>query len=314
MTKFFEEVEELDVSEGRCHRLIQHLKKQVSLYEIKDLVPSEDLQEDCKNIHTSKLLGRDNCQSTENYQLPCEMLWNLCSLGTNELLTSIRHNYNYKSFFFCIVDQEIHNPLEQSTTLVKVENAKRKNDEQADETGANKHSKPDASVTPVGSEQQKTASMNKATESIAVQPNNMRNSIPYFLPNMPFFPTMCVGANGTPQYQPSPQTQFPGYPFLQSGAPYIPVALPQLPYIGLNFMSGFGMMNTASNQQQNQGFPGNNIGVNGFAPSIYTNGIHANLMSMRHHDSGYDSSDKSSSMGGCSQSSPQPCSDDSYST
>ena len=32
-TKFFQDIEELDVSEGRCYRLIQNLKKQMSGYE-----------------------------------------------------------------------------------------------------------------------------------------------------------------------------------------------------------------------------------------------------------------------------------------
>ena len=35
-TKFFRDVEELDVSEGRCFRLIQHLKRQISRYESKE--------------------------------------------------------------------------------------------------------------------------------------------------------------------------------------------------------------------------------------------------------------------------------------
>lgn len=40
-TKFFQEVEELDVSEGRCHRLIQHLKTQVQQYESNEREPSK---------------------------------------------------------------------------------------------------------------------------------------------------------------------------------------------------------------------------------------------------------------------------------
>lgn len=39
-TIFFRDVEELDVSEGRCFRLIQHLKRQISRYESKEKDPS----------------------------------------------------------------------------------------------------------------------------------------------------------------------------------------------------------------------------------------------------------------------------------
>lgn len=45
-TKFFQEVEELDVSEGRCHRLIQHLKKQLLRYENKELAPVRNSGDD----------------------------------------------------------------------------------------------------------------------------------------------------------------------------------------------------------------------------------------------------------------------------
>ena len=35
-TKFFQDVEELDVTEGRCYRLIQHLKRQIMRYDDKE--------------------------------------------------------------------------------------------------------------------------------------------------------------------------------------------------------------------------------------------------------------------------------------
>jgi hypothetical protein len=67
-TRFFQDVEELDVSEGRCYRLIQHLKRQISKYENKecDLTRAgmEDRvvwdTEEAKNISKRRSsLGRD---------------------------------------------------------------------------------------------------------------------------------------------------------------------------------------------------------------------------------------------------------------
>jgi hypothetical protein len=137
--------------------------------------------------------------------------------------------------------------------------------------------------------------------------------MPFVFPNIPMFATLpFAGGNNMPRYQTSP-TQFPGYQYQQS-LQYIPVALPQFPVMGVNFMPGFGMVNgeqsqngsmanlapndaSMVNQVPNQTMPGLlPTGMpNGFFPSMYTNGLHASIMSMRPRDSGYESSEKSSS-------------------
>ena len=168
-----------------------------------------------------------------------------------------------------------------------------------------------------------TASNSGSTSS------SSRNYMPFVFPNIPLFTTLpFAGANNMP-FQTSP-TQFPGYQYQQSPQ-YIPVALPQFPPMGMNFMSGFGVVNNEQSQSasmtnsvqngiavhtQMAGQPMPNllpVGMpNGFFPSMYTNGFHANLMSMRPSDSGYESSEKSSSSKGSgSETSPQSFSDDS---
>lgn len=156
--------------------------------------------------------------------------------------------------------------------------------------------------------------------------------MPFVLPNIPLLTAFpFAGGNNMPRLQP-PAAQFPGYQYTQSPQ-YIPVAVPQFPFMGMNFMPGFmngeqsqngSMTNQVPNgmpcQVPNQAMPGMMPSgmPNGFFPSMYTNGVHANIMSMRPMDSGYESSEKSSSSkNSSSDTSPQSFSDDScqsYST
>ena len=172
------------------------------------------------------------------------------------------------------------------------------------------------------------ANVNSETSSnIDCNPSS-RNYMPFVLPNVPMFATLpFAGASNMTRFQASPN-QFPGYQYQQSPQ-YIPVALPQFPVMGMNFMPGFGMVNGGQSQNgsisghvpnampihaANQIMPGAlPSGVpNGFFPSMYTNGLHANIMSHRPRDSGYESSEKSSSSkASASETSPQSFSDDS---
>ena len=56
-TKFFQDVEELDVSEGRCFRLIQHLKRQIIRYENKE--------KDLVNVGKKERLVWDSSESSD---------------------------------------------------------------------------------------------------------------------------------------------------------------------------------------------------------------------------------------------------------
>jgi hypothetical protein len=154
--------------------------------------------------------------------------------------------------------------------------------------------------------------------------------MPFVLPNIPMLTTLpFAGANNVTRFQAS-NNQFPGFQYQQSPQ-YIPVALPQFPVMGMNFMPGFGMMNGGQSQSgsmsnhvpntlpvhvpvPSQTMPGvlPSSVPNGFFPSMYTNGLHANIMSMRPRDSGYESSEQSSSSKASgSETSPQSFSDDS---
>ena len=154
--------------------------------------------------------------------------------------------------------------------------------------------------------------------------------MPFVVPNMPLFTTLpFAGANNMPRFQ-TPTSQYPSYQY-QQPPQYIPFAFPQFPVMGMNFMPGFGMVNNEQNQNgsmtatvpnalpMHNGVP-NQVNLNlmppgisnGFFPSMYTNGLHANILSMRPRDSGYESSEKSSSSKASgSGTSPQSFSDDS---
>jgi hypothetical protein len=157
----------------------------------------------------------------------------------------------------------------------------------------------------------------ESSSNVEANPSS-RNYMPFVLPNMPLFTTLpFAGANNMPRFQTS-STQFPGYQYQQSPQ-YIPVALPQFPVMGMNFMPGLGMMNGEQPQNGSIAAPVSNALPmhtssipNGFFPSMYTNGLHANIMSMRPRDSGYESSERSSSSKTSSnETSPQSFSDDS---
>ena len=171
-----------------------------------------------------------------------------------------------------------------------------------------------------------------AESSSSMESNsNSRNYMPFVFPNMPLFTTLpFTGSNNMPRF-PSSSSHFPGYQYQQSPQ-YIPVALPQFPVMGMNFMPSFGMVNgeqsqngpmanqvptslsmhTSTNQSMSGLLPANF--TNTFIPSMYTNGVHANIMAMRPRDSGYESSEKSASVSSSkesSETSPQSFSDDS---
>ena len=169
---------------------------------------------------------------------------------------------------------------------------------------------------------------NSTTESVDSN-STSRNYMPFVFPNMPMFATLPFSNSSNMPRFPSSSSHFPGYQYPQS-AQYIPVALPQFPMMGMNFMPGFGMVNGEQSQNASlanqpptsvsmhssasQSMPGllPPSLANAFIPSMYTNGVHANIIAMRPRDSGYESSEKSaSSSKESSETSPQSFSDDS---
>lgn len=274
-TKFFQDVEELDVSEGRCYRLIQHLKRQTSRYEKKE-----------RNVPNTTAEDR--------------LIWDVeesCDVSNVRAAGDVNHTKRKN------LDVE-------GTPLKKPRNSET-ND--GDETCV----------------EQEPCSNPDPTNNV-----DPRNYMPFVFPNIPMFTTLPFpGSNNIPRFQGS-QPQFPGYQYQQSSPQYIPVALPQFgqfPVMGMNFVPSFGMMNGEQSQNGglptpaatappiHSGVPTNGMpglmptGIpNGFFPSMYTNGIHADIMAMRPRDSGYESSEKSSSSkGSASETSPQSFSDDS---
>lgn len=297
-SKFFEEIEELDVTEGRCHRLIQHLKKQVLQHEKKDGVPTKDGSD---RVWENEDLSKDTsrCSSVSTNSSPCT-----------------------KFAGFKRKNQEIK--------------ASKSKKQRVDNSGTSgNESQPERSLASSNYNSNNDLALPNTDSS-----NSMRNFMPLVYPNVPFFPTFPF-AGAAPRNQ-QQQSQFPGYSFPQStGTPYIPVALPQYPYIGMNVMAGFGIVNGKQQQQQQQqqnngmlngmvnGMPNGMVNAmpngmvngmvngmpngmaNGFFPSMYSNGIHANILAMRPRDSGYESSDISSNTGSDNGTSPQSTSSDS---
>ncbi|XP_046845761.1 uncharacterized protein LOC124439552 isoform X2 [Xenia sp. Carnegie-2017] len=287
-TKFFHDVEELDVSEGRCYRLIQHLKKQIARYENKE----RDLANAVCGERVA-IWDKDEVIETTN------------RVVSSESNVAKRENGDVDGGTVCKkirTSGEGHGKTEQSANNAE---ASRSSDS--------------------------TPTTSNSGNSPSIEPNSSsRNFMPFVFPNMPMFATMpCGGANAMPRFQTSPAQPF-GYQY-QQPPQYIPLAMPQLPVMGMNFMPNFGMMNSDQSQngslnpavqnslQMHPSMSGQPVpgmmpaGVpTAFFPSMYTNGIHANIMSMRPRDSGYESSEKSSSSKASgSETSPQSFSDDS---